>query len=134
MRVLEGLEGASTHAGSQFDRGQMEKTLAGLGSRVFLMNNVHESHPVLFETRWAMSYLRGPLTRKQLQKLTQLDTSRENTESQEKTTAPAAPSPAQLPSSTVQQSPTPDSLTNPGNDSKFHTATHCPTRKHRRSN
>ena len=45
LRVLEGLEGASTHAGSKFDRGQMEKTLAGLGSRIFLMNNVHEDHP-----------------------------------------------------------------------------------------
>lgn len=69
MRVLEGLEGASTKAGSPFDRGEMEKTLAGLGSRVFLMNNVHEDQPVVFETRWAMSYLRGPLTRNQIRDL-----------------------------------------------------------------
>ncbi len=27
------------------------------------MNNVHEDAPELFQTRWAMSYLRGPLTR-----------------------------------------------------------------------
>jgi hypothetical protein len=33
------------------------------------MNNVHEDKPVLFETRWALSYLRGPLTRAQLQML-----------------------------------------------------------------
>ena len=72
-RVIEGLEGASSQAGSKFDRGAMEKTLAGLGSRVFLMNNVHEDHPVVFETRWAMSYLRGPLTRDQLQKITEED-------------------------------------------------------------
>ncbi len=54
-RVLEGLEGAAATAGGPFDRGQMEQTLAGLGSRVFLMNNVHEDQPVVFETRWALS-------------------------------------------------------------------------------
>jgi hypothetical protein len=72
-RVIEGLEGASSQAGAKFDRGQMEKTLAGLGNRVFLMNNVHEDHPTVFETRWAMSYLRGPLTRDQLQTITESD-------------------------------------------------------------
>ena len=107
MRVLEGLEGASTHAGSSFDRGQMEKTLAGLGSRVFLMNNVHEDHPVIFETRWAMSYLRGPLTRKQLQKLTQQHTPVSPEDSQVKTASPATPPSPKLPKPTVQQSPTP---------------------------
>jgi hypothetical protein len=73
MRVLEGLEGASNQAGTAFDRGKMERTLAGLGSRVFLMNNVHEDAPVVFETRWVMSYLRGPLTRNQLQELMKAD-------------------------------------------------------------
>ena len=63
-RVLEGLEGASAQAGSTFDKSKMEETLAGLGSRKFLMNNVHEDGPVVFETRWVMSYLRGPLTSK----------------------------------------------------------------------
>ncbi|HEX4822806.1 MAG TPA: hypothetical protein VFV19_00675 [Candidatus Polarisedimenticolaceae bacterium] len=69
MRVIEGLEGASTAAGKSFDRQKMEATLAGLGNRVFLMNNVHEDAPVLFETRWTLSYLRGPLTKKQIQVL-----------------------------------------------------------------
>ncbi|MGE0471815.1 MAG: ATP-binding protein [Nitrospira sp.] len=68
-RVLEGLEGASTSAGKKFDRGRMEQTLAGLGSRIFLMNNVHEDEPVVFETRWCLSYLRGPLTRTQIKAL-----------------------------------------------------------------
>ncbi len=72
-RVIEGLEGASSQAGTAFDRAAMERTLAGLGNRVFLMNNVHEDHPVVFETRWAMSYLRGPLTRDQLQTITESD-------------------------------------------------------------
>ncbi|MBL8206318.1 MAG: ATP-binding protein [Blastocatellia bacterium] len=69
-RVLEGLEGASVSQGASFDRQAMEETLAGLGNRVFLMNNVHEDGPVVFETRWAMSYLRGPLTRSQIKQLT----------------------------------------------------------------
>jgi hypothetical protein len=47
----------------------MEEVLAGLGSRVFLMNNVHEDEPVVFHTRWALSYLRGPLTREQIRSL-----------------------------------------------------------------
>jgi hypothetical protein len=68
-RVLEGLEGASTSAGKRFDRGRMEQTLAGLGNRIFLMNNVHEDEPVVFETRWCLSYLRGPLTRTQIKAL-----------------------------------------------------------------
>ncbi|MEQ8770291.1 MAG: hypothetical protein RIB60_07260 [Phycisphaerales bacterium] len=65
-RVLEGLEGASAAA---FDKGAMERTLAALDSRVFLMHNVHEDGPVVFHTRWAMSYLRGPLTREQIRTL-----------------------------------------------------------------
>jgi hypothetical protein len=68
-RVIEGLEGASVEAGGKFDRQQMEATLAGLGSRVFLMNNVHDDAPVVFHTRWAMSYLRGPMTRDQIKTL-----------------------------------------------------------------
>ena len=75
MRVLEGLEGASAQTGASFDRAEMESILAGLGSRVFLMNNVHEDAPVVFTTRWAMSYLRGPLTRKQIQNLVAQDPS-----------------------------------------------------------
>lgn len=68
-RVLDGLEGAGSSAAGKFDRQKMEQILAGLGSRIFLMNNVHEDEPVIFETRWVMSYLRGPLTRSQIKQL-----------------------------------------------------------------
>ncbi len=68
-RVLDGLEGASSQAGAQFNRQKMDVILSGLGGRVFLMNNVHEEEPVVFQTRWAMSYLRGPLTRDQVRLL-----------------------------------------------------------------
>lgn len=66
MRVLDGLEGAAAGTGMRFDRQQMEQILAGLGNRIFLMNNVHDDAPEIFESRWAMSYLRGPLTRSQI--------------------------------------------------------------------
>ena len=67
QRLLDGLEGAA--ATGSFDRSKMEQTIAGLGKRVFLMNNVHESAPVVFESRFALSYLRGPLTRDQIRTL-----------------------------------------------------------------
>jgi hypothetical protein len=66
QRVLEGLEGATTTQGSTFDRAVMERTLAALGNRVFLLHNVHEEGAAIFESRWAMSYLRGPMTRSQI--------------------------------------------------------------------
>ena len=68
-RVLEGLEGAAGQAGQEFDRGEMERVLAGLGNRVFLMNNVHDGFPTIFQTRWAMSFLAGPLARGQISEL-----------------------------------------------------------------
>ncbi|MDX9759360.1 MAG: DUF853 family protein [Bacteroidota bacterium] len=66
LRVLDGLEGASAAAGKALDRAALDTMLSGLGKRVFLMNNVHDEMPVLFETRWVLSYLRGPLTRDQI--------------------------------------------------------------------
>lgn len=69
-RVLEGLEGAAAGTGATFDKDEMDETLAGLGKRVFLMNNVHEREPTVFQTRWVMSYLRGPLTRNEIKRLT----------------------------------------------------------------
>ncbi|MDX1927998.1 MAG: ATP-binding protein [Pirellulaceae bacterium] len=68
-RVLEGLEGAAAQSGKPFDRNAMEQTLAALGSRVFLMNNVHDDAPTIFQSRWALSFLRGPLSRQQIQGL-----------------------------------------------------------------
>ncbi len=71
MRVMEGLEGAASEAHAAFDRQAMEQLLAGLGSRVFLLNNVHEDRPQLFKTRWTLSYLSGPITREQIKVLMQ---------------------------------------------------------------
>lgn len=69
MRLIDGLAGATAAQGIQFDRREMDKLISGLGQRVFLMNNVHQKEPVLFHTRWCMSYLCGPLTRNQIKDL-----------------------------------------------------------------
>ncbi|MBX7236757.1 MAG: hypothetical protein K1X65_20415 [Caldilineales bacterium] len=66
-RVLDGLESAAPGAG--LDRSQIDRTISGLGNRVFLLHNVNQQGPVIFNTRWAMSYLRGPLTRSQVRTL-----------------------------------------------------------------
>ena len=65
-RVMDGLEGASQ---GDFDKQAMERRLAGLGKRRFLLHNVHEDEPVVFGTRWVMSYLAGPLTRDHIRTL-----------------------------------------------------------------
>ena len=65
-RVMEGLEGAS---GGSFNKQAMERTIAGLGKRRFLLHNVHEDEAVVFNTRWVMSYLAGPLTRDHIRAL-----------------------------------------------------------------
>jgi hypothetical protein len=66
-RLLEGLEGSQI-ARRGFDRASLDRTISSLGKRVFLLHNVHARSPVLFQTRWAMAYLRGPLTRAQLRR------------------------------------------------------------------
>jgi len=63
-RVIEGLTSAA--AGKGLDRATLDHLMANLGKRVFLMRNVHEDAPVLFETRWCLSYLRGPLSPTQM--------------------------------------------------------------------
>lgn len=91
LRVLDGLEGAAASQDSGFDRAAMEALLSGLGSRVFLLNNVHEGAPVLFHVRWVMSYLAGPLTRSSIKRL--MDPKRgafEETAASPSTPAPAA--------------------------------------------
>ncbi len=66
-RVLAGLEGAAL--GGSFDKQRTEQILAGLGQRVFYLHSVHEDSPVVFSTRWVLSYLAGPLTREQIASL-----------------------------------------------------------------
>ena len=95
-RVLDGLEGASTAAGQQFERSRMEAALSSLGNRVFVMNNVHEDAPVIFQTRWTLSYLRGPLTRDQIKMLAHPAKGAEEASSQYRPEQAQAPAPASV--------------------------------------
>lgn len=69
QRLLDGLEGLSAGGGDRPNRQELDRIITGLGNRVFLLHNVNQSKPVIFQTRWAMSYLRGPLTRSQVREL-----------------------------------------------------------------
>jgi hypothetical protein len=68
-RLLDGLESATTGG---LDRSEYDRLISSLGKRVFLLHNVHEQHPLAFQTRWAMNYLAGPLSRLQIPSLNQL--------------------------------------------------------------
>ncbi|MEM9386444.1 MAG: DUF87 domain-containing protein [Pseudomonadota bacterium] len=67
MRVRDGLESAD--GSDHLDTNELMQTLSSLGKRRFLLHNVHEDAPVIFETRWVMSYLPGPLTRDQIERV-----------------------------------------------------------------
>ncbi|MDH7489033.1 MAG: hypothetical protein QHH80_05950 [Anaerolineae bacterium] len=69
MRVLEGMQSASATAGQMTDPAYLDKLISSLDSRVFILHNVHAGGPEVFMTRWAMSYLRGPLTKPQVKVL-----------------------------------------------------------------
>lgn len=68
QRLLDGL----TSTAGDIDRRQYDEMISALGKRVFLLRNVHSPQPQLFQTRWAMNYLAGPLTREQIPALNAL--------------------------------------------------------------
>jgi uncharacterized protein DUF87 len=62
-RLKEGLLDAGMNAG------RLDTLLDATRKRVFLLHDVHRSAPVLLHSRWALSYLRGPLTREEIGRL-----------------------------------------------------------------
>ncbi len=67
-RLLDGLEGAR----EGLERGELDRTVSAIDKRTFLLHNVHSDGQEIFKTRWAMAYLRGPITRARLGELNQL--------------------------------------------------------------
>ena len=65
-RVMDGL--VQGNAGSM-DKKEIERLLSNIKSRVFLFKSAHEDRLKLIQTRWALSYLRGPLSKKEVRKL-----------------------------------------------------------------
>ena len=87
-RVLDGLEGAATGG---LNRSDAERILSALGKRMFLLHNVHDTKPVVFQTRWTMSYLRGPMSRQQITQVSRV--SSHGTAPEGQASAPAAQGP-----------------------------------------
>jgi hypothetical protein len=87
-RVLDGLEGA---ASGGLDRSEAERILSALGKRMFLLHNVHDAKPVVFQTRWTMSYLRGPMSRQQIAQISKGTKGQESAESPAPAGAAAQP-------------------------------------------
>lgn len=64
-RILEGLASAT----GEIDIDLLDKQISNLDKRQFVLHSTKSSAPRLFGTRWAMSYLAGPLTRDQVTRL-----------------------------------------------------------------
>jgi hypothetical protein len=69
MRLLEGLESAAAEHGSLTDRHYLESVISSLDKRIFLLHDIHRSAPLLFQSRWTLSFLRGPMTKDQVARL-----------------------------------------------------------------
>ncbi len=65
-RIVEALKSAR----GDVDVKALDASISGLDKRQFLLHNTHEPAPQIFGTRWALSYLRGPLTKEQIGRLT----------------------------------------------------------------
>ena len=65
-RLLDGLESAAASTGRALDRAALDRAISSLPGRVFVMNDAAEGGASLIRSRWAMSYLRGPLTKEQI--------------------------------------------------------------------
>ncbi len=65
-RVIDGLLKNSPDA---LDKKTIEKILANLPKRTFLLRSVHKDTLEIFKTRWALSYLKGPLSKDEVAKL-----------------------------------------------------------------
>jgi len=67
-RLLDGLESAA----GGVSRNVFDKLISSLGKRVFVLHNIHSKQPELFQSRWVMNYLAGPMTRTQIPALNKL--------------------------------------------------------------
>jgi hypothetical protein len=85
-RILEALQSAS----GDRDLAHFDALISGLGKRQFLLHNTHDPEPTVFTTRWALSYLRGPLTRDEVARLTADDPGRAVAAAPPTPAAPAA--------------------------------------------
>lgn len=65
-KVVEGIVAASD---GNLNTRRVKKLLSDMKGRQFLLNSVHLDEPLFFETRWVMSYLKGPISKSDIKKL-----------------------------------------------------------------
>jgi hypothetical protein len=99
QRLLDGMSAAS----GAVDVNEIGSTIAGLAKREFVLRRAGKDHPEVFTTRWAMSYLRGPLTRDQIATL-MADQKQSATAASTSTAAPSS-APAQSTTGPATSSP-----------------------------
>lgn len=100
-RLLDGLEGVR----EGLDRSELDDTVSAMDKRVFLLHNVHADSPQVFMTRWAMAYLRGPITRQRLGELNQMVGAERDV-----AVAPAAPAETATPAGAGERPLLPESI------------------------
>ena len=89
-RLLEGLETISSANRGGLDLANLDALISSLAPRQFILNNVHSDGPRLFQTRWAMSYLAGPLTREQIRVFKPISSSQPSVSSEQLSAAASA--------------------------------------------
>ena len=67
-RLIDGLTAAAPGSATA---AELSDIIGRVGKRTFLLHNVHAKAPAVFQTRWVLSYLAGPLSRDQLARLSQ---------------------------------------------------------------
>ena len=100
-RILEALRSA----GGGADTAALDAAISGLGKRQFLLHNTRDPEPMLFTTRWALSYLAGPLTREQVAKLRDAHPPAAAAPTAPDTTAEAAPPAPETPQLGADETP-----------------------------
>jgi hypothetical protein len=65
-RILEALQSAA----GGVDVADLDRRISGLGKRTFVLTAAKSNQPSVFTTRWAISYLAGPLTKDEVKRLT----------------------------------------------------------------
>ena len=108
QRLLDGLTGA----GGEVDRSVYDRLISALGKRVFLLHNVHAAQPVVFQTRWTLNYLAGPLTRAQIPALNRLAAGLPSSQPAASISTPDATAPAAS-ATTQPPPPTPATASQP---------------------
>ncbi len=105
-RLLEGMRSA----GGDVDIDSISDVIGGLGKRQFLLHTTRGGAPTTFGTRWAMSYLPGPLTRDQISTLMGSRSLATTSEAQPPDEMVAAPAPSPTSSQPTPQMPTAPAL------------------------